>query len=253
RPSDCRAHACRSHGKPHSDSRSDSGRPWRPSMACAKQQPRLVPDAASDYKLPSFPAMLMRHHRYPSGGEYSRWLRETVGALRVARPEVIEAIISLQLPIATTNYDSLIEQVSGLPQVTWKDGVRVERLLRGDDPGVLHLHGYWGDPSSVVLGISSHEKVLGDEHAQAMQHALRAFRTLLFVGCGAGLADPNFGALLRWSREVFEGSEYRHFRLAINTEVTALQQQHPRAERIFVIGFGPSHSDLAPFLRRLAP
>lgn len=190
---------------------------------------------------------------YPGGGEYRRWLRETVGALQPKRREVIEAILSLKLPIATTNYDGLIEHVSGLPQVTWKDSARAERLLRGDDPGVLHLHGCWGDPSSVVLGISSYEKLLGDEHAQAMQRALRAFRSLLFVGCGAGLADPNFGTLLRWSREVFKGSEYRHFRLALNTEVIELQQQHPAAERVFVLGFGAQHSDLAFFLRQLAP
>ncbi len=126
-------------------------------------------------------------------------------------------------------------------------------MARGDEPGVLHLHGWWDDPESVVLGIRSYEKVLGDAHAQAMQRALRSLRTLLFVGCGAGLGDPNFGALLEWSRGVFAGSQTRHYRLALESEVAELQRQHPDEERIIVLSYGKGHGDLAPYLRDLAP
>ena len=96
------------------------------------------------------------------GGEYGRWLRETVGALRIERSDVITALKELGVPIATTNYDSLIEQVTGLQSVSWRQGAQVEYLIRGAEPGVLHLHGYWQDPQSVVLGIRSYEAVLGD-------------------------------------------------------------------------------------------
>lgn len=190
---------------------------------------------------------------FPEGGEYRRWLRETVGALHAKRRDVIEAIVALGIPIATTNYDGLIEEVSGLPPVTWKDGPRVERVLREDESGILHLHGYWDDSTSVILGIRSYEKILGDEHAQTIQRALRATRTLLFIGFGGGLADPNFGALLRWSRGIFKGSEYRHFRLARTSEKEEIEKQHTPEDRIFVLPFGPKHDDLAPFLRELAP
>ena len=155
------------------------------------------------------------------GGEYGRWLRETVGALRVERPDVITALKDLGVPIATTNYDSLIEQVTGLQSVSWRQSAQVEYLIRGAEPGVLHLHGYWQDPQSVVLGIRSYEAVLGDAHAQTIQQALRATRTLLFIGYGAGLADPNFSAFTQVVADVFSGSEYRHFRLALQQEVPA--------------------------------
>jgi tetratricopeptide (TPR) repeat protein len=187
----------------------------------------------------------------PSGGEYGRWLRETVGTLAVLDSSVLAAIHELGVEIATTNYDSLIEQVTGLPPVTWRDGARVERVVRGDEPGVLHLHGHWLEPESVVLGIRSYETVLGSAHAQAMLRALRTTRTLLFIGCGAGLEDPNFGALLRWSREVFAGSEYRHFRLCLENEVQALTLVHPPEERLFPVAYGGGFGDLAPFLRGL--
>ena len=174
----------------------------------------------------------------PAGGEYRRWLRETVGGLRAASRDVLEALRDLKVPIATTNYDGLLEEVTGRPAVTWQDGAKVERVIRGDDQGVLHLHGFWDRPETVILGIRDYEKILGDTHAQTMQKAIRATRTLLFVGCGEGLRDPNFGAFLRWTQQVFPESEYRHFRLARDSEVAALQALHPPAERIFVLSYG---------------
>lgn len=50
----------------------------------------------------------------PTGGEFRRWLRETVGSLSVRNDTLITAITAAGGPIATTNYDSLIEQVTGL-------------------------------------------------------------------------------------------------------------------------------------------
>ncbi|KYF75481.1 hypothetical protein BE17_33675 [Sorangium cellulosum] len=189
----------------------------------------------------------------PQSGEYRRWLRETIGALRVTDPSVIEALQALRVPIATTNYDGLIEDVTGLAAVTWRHGSEVERVLRGDDPGVVHLHGHWRESESVVLGIRSYDAVLGDAHAQTMLRALRATRTFLFVGFGAGLADPNFGALLRWSRGVFAGSDYRHFRLALAEDVARFQAEHQPEERVFVLPYGTTRTDLASFLRSLVP
>lgn len=159
----------------------------------------------------------------PSGGEYGRWLRDSVGSLTVTNPEVIHALAELGAPIATTNYDSLIEQVTDLPAVTWRQGALVERVVRRDDPGVIHLHGHWQEPASVVLGIRSYEAVLADEHAQAVQRALTMLQSLLFIGFGAGLADPNFGALRAWLSRVLHGSQYRHFRLGRDGELAAVQ------------------------------
>lgn len=49
---------------------------------------------------------------YPKGGEFARWLRESVGTLKPADKDLIQAIADLGIPIITTNYDSLIEQVT---------------------------------------------------------------------------------------------------------------------------------------------
>ena len=186
-------------------------------------------------------------------GEYRRWLRETVGALNVTQPGVLEALRDLGGVLATTNYDGLLEQVTRRSAVTWRDLPRAQAVLRGDEQAILHLHGYWQEPESVVLGVRSYEQLLGAEHAQAMQQAMAAMDTLLFVGFGAGLADPNFAALRAWMGRLFRGSEYRHFRLAKDDEVAALRAEHGQDERVFVLGYGPSHADLAPYLRQLTP
>jgi hypothetical protein len=177
---------------------------------------------------------ISRRLRQSHKGAYSKWLRDTVGSLEVADPSLIEALAALDLPIATTNYDGLITDVTKLAPVTWKDRAKAERWLRGE-PGVLHLHGHWESPESVVLGISSYDDVLGDEHTQALLRSCLLSRTLLFVGYGAGLADPNFEALLEWSRRVLTESEYYHFRLAREDQVEHLQQFHPPSERIRVL------------------
>ena len=190
---------------------------------------------------------------YPNDGEWRRWLRETLGQLKAQERAALQALRDLHVPIATTNYDGLVEEATDRPAVTWRDRAQVERVLRGDDEGVLHLHGHWQDPESVVLGIRSYDAVLGDAHAQTVLRSLRLRHTLVFIGCGAGLGDPNLGALLAWSRPLLAGSEYRHFRLCRASEREELERQHPREERIFPLPFGETHEDLAPFLRDLAP
>jgi tetratricopeptide (TPR) repeat protein len=186
-------------------------------------------------------------------GEYRRWLKETVGALDASHQEVLEALRDLGGILATTNYDGLLEQVTGRPAVTWQDQARTRAVLRGREQAIVHLHGFWQEPESVVLGVRSYEQLLGAEHAQAMQQAMAAMGTLLFVGFGAGLEDPNFAALRGWMARLFRGDEVRHFRLATDGEVAALQAEHGPDERVFVLGYGPTHDGLAPYLRHLAP
>ena len=189
----------------------------------------------------------------PGGGEYRSWLRDTVGQLHASDRAVLEALRDLSVPIATTNYDGLIEEVTGLKSATWRDGALVQRVIRGEESRVLHLHGYWEQPESVVLGAASYEKVLGDAHAQSVQAALALMKSFLFVGYGQGLDDPNFGALLQWISLVLPGQEYRHFRLCLNAEEQEIQKQHPPEERTFAIPYGATHGDLAGFLRSLRP
>jgi hypothetical protein len=187
------------------------------------------------------------------GGAYSAWLGKTVGALQATRPGVIRALHALGAPIATTNYDNLIEDVTGLDRFTWKDGAQWQLVLRGRRRAVLHLHGHFLVPSSVILGLRSYDDITSDEPAQAMLGALALTTTFLLVGVGEGLDDPNFSALRDWLRRVAPGSNYPHYRLVHQGELEAVQARQDPADRIEPLVYGESHAHLEGWLRRLAP
>lgn len=186
-----------------------------------------------------------------TGGEFRRWLRESIGQLPCVDPSLIKAIAALECPVATTNYDDLFERVTGWRSICWDAEAEVTRLLRERESGVLHLHGFWSRPESVVLGVESYQRVADAPHARAVREALRTTHSLLFIGCGDTTADPNIGEWLRWSGEVFAGDEYRNYRLELDGCVAEVQGRHPAAQRLFVIGYGASYDDLPAFLRRL--
>jgi formylglycine-generating enzyme required for sulfatase activity len=194
---------------------------------------------------------IARKLQAPKGGEFNRWLRETVGALQLREAAVLEALRDLQLPLATTNYDDLLERVTKFPAVTWRDQAKVFRVLRGEEQAVLHLHGHWDEPESVVLGIRDYEQVRQNPHTQAVIRALGMTQSLLFVGCGEGMSDPNFQPFRSWLCEVNASNEARNYRLALDREVRPLQAQHQPGERILVQGYGAQHGKLPGFLRSL--
>ncbi|MCB9609833.1 MAG: SIR2 family protein [Polyangiaceae bacterium] len=187
----------------------------------------------------------------PGGGEYRRWLRETVGALTADRRELLDAVVGLGAPMMTTNYDDLLSEVSGLRALPWTEASEVERWLHGDQEGVFHLHGHWSRPESVVLGAGSYEDVLRDGPAQNLLRAIRTMKSLVFIGCGGTTGDPNLGKLLAWSGRNFAGSEYRHFRLCRAEEAETLRREHPPEQRIFPVVYGERYEELPGFLRGL--
>lgn len=192
------------------------------------------------------------------GGNFASWLREAVGSFEesIVDTSVLEPIALLArmgATIATVNYDGVLESVTGLHPVTWRQPNRALRVLRGEDRGILHLHGHWGDPESVVLGTSSYEDVVRDEHTRAMLAGMHMWRSMLFVGHGAGLDDPNWGSFLDWAAKVFATSEHRHYRLVLESELTALSSPSLHAKRISLVSYGKKHADLGKFLQGLVP
>lgn len=189
----------------------------------------------------------------PDGGEYAEWLHRSVGALEVGDPSLIEALGALEVPIVTTNYDHLLEKVLHREAVSWRDEAAVDRILRGDSSAILHLHGHYSQPESVVLGLWEYAGLVDNEHTQAVLRALGMAKSLLFIGFGAGLRDPNFRQFLRWMRKVSATMPYRHHRLARAGEAAAMRLDHDPAERVMVLAYGDRYDDLPPFLRGLAP
>jgi hypothetical protein len=180
-------------------------------------------------------------------GEWTRLLTETMGALRLADPSIAKLIRRLGSPIATTNYDTLLEEGLGLISVTWRS-TTFGAALRGETRAVAHLHGVYTEPESVVLGSGSYGRIQASVSAQALEQAIALKNSLLFVGVGEGLKDPNLGELLRFLDRHFGDTGITHFWLA--TEEQAATSRPDSVLKPIVFG-SDARTELVPYLRDL--
>lgn len=188
----------------------------------------------------------------PKGGDWDGWLRAEFQELKATEPAIVDALYDRGVPIATLNYDSVIESDAHLRPLTWRASNRWLPVIRDDDDAVLHLHGHWDDPASVVLGISSYEKLKQEDLGQHLLQAFTSLRTLVFVGCGATFEDPKFSALLAWMSKNLSSAAHRHFLLVRDCERAAEQAKYTAETRVSVLGYGAKHEDLVSFLSRRA-
>lgn len=165
---------------------------------------------------------LSKKLRAPEGGLFSQWLRSTFSEVRHQNHELANSIAGLtsaKIPLATLNYDSLLEDVTGLPGIVVPETARVTAWMRRETPSILHLHGKWDAPDTCVLGIQDYAGTVGNSVRDLIQRSLGAFNTLLFVGCGDTFADPNFSELVKWLRKEMGTAAPLHYALVHKDDV----------------------------------
>ena len=183
------------------------------------------------------------------GREFARWLSNVFEDLKPkdkAHCALVEAIFDLGLPVATTNYDGVLEAVGGREYVTWRNELSLQRVLSGEVTSVAHLHGYWLEPRSVVLGVGSYDELLGD-FAQDVQKALALNNSLLLIGVGAGAQDANVGGLLDWLGQRYPHTSKRQYVLCRERDVKDY------TGKLIALPFGTEFEELTGFLRELRP
>lgn len=189
------------------------------------------------------------------GGQYKRWIKESVGDLELGDPSVIQAILDLGGIITTTNYDSLIEQHVKTDPVSWMEPDGIIEILRNEKQGVIHWHGYFKDTESVILGQDSYFRIKNDLFTQYNLRSIFLTKSLVFIGVKDGLSDPNFGPIREWMIQVLEQSTHQHYFICLESEFEEMKSPpDPIREKIFKIPYGKDHNDyskLAPFLRSL--
>jgi len=185
------------------------------------------------------------------GQHFEKWLEDAIGQLSVKDPSLLQSIADLRAPICTTNYDTLIDQHLGLVPVTWQDGSQMQEALRETGTSLVHLHGVWSEPDSVVFGYRSYSDLLNHAAAQALIRALGAFHSLVFIGMGDGLSDPNFSRLMSWFKETLPAD--RNPPLILLRE-DAVKRSYKEIVQVGVlpVSYGPRYEDLAIYLADLA-
>lgn len=191
------------------------------------------------------------------GGDFRAWMRNSYSHLAVTSPQTLDAIrdITGQFPdtkLVTTNYDDLISVHLGWPSVTWDGGPdKAQRVLRGREAGVIHVHGLWSEPESIVLGQSAYDELGDNASAANLLRTLATMRTLLFVGFGGGLNDPTFTSLMRFMAEALSRSGFRNYQILTDADADDVNASRPLEHRLIAIGIGSTFSDLPRFLRQL--
>ncbi|KAF1808535.1 WD40 repeat-like protein [Eremomyces bilateralis CBS 781.70] len=182
-------------------------------------------------------------HQWPT------WLKAVFGDLskEVRHPAALDVLKSLHdrgAMLLTTNYDDLFEEgYCRLPRISRSHHDDLLKFQSRDLRGILHVHGSYHDPSDVILDATDYEKVQYSE-IKTVLRALWNTHTILFVGCGSGLEDPNFGALLEWACKDQKNIPNRHCLLVRTGDPLNLKP-------LVRLQFGPQYSDLVPYLQRL--
>jgi adenine/guanine phosphoribosyltransferase-like PRPP-binding protein len=184
------------------------------------------------------------------GNHYSKWLRDTVGSLDPSAPGIAQVLAGFQVPILTTNYDGLIEKVSGREATTWQDLSEIQEEVRNPGKYVVHLHGHWRQPGSVIFGYESYSRLIGDERSQALLRALISVKSIIFVGFGGGLSDPNFTSLGTWLTSTLRESGIAPLVLVREADYEQAEPRY-RQNGYNTLSYGAEYEDLEIYLANL--
>lgn len=181
---------------------------------------------------------------------FAKWLEETVGSLQVGDSTLGKRLRALHFPILTTNYDTLLESTDRRA-TDWTNPTEMQKVLAGSSRSIGHLHGVWSNPDSVIFSEQSYHTLLQSDAAQNLQRAASSLKSIVYVGFGAGLSDPNFSQMIHWHREHFIPSGVHHFRLCRDGELATLRTEHGN-DHIIPVPYGADHADLAMFLSQFS-
>lgn len=187
----------------------------------------------------------------PPGLLYSRWLESNFSKQKAKTGPLRDAVSALskaRIPLATLNYDTLLERVTKTNSIHMNDARRVIDWGRKDNSDILHLHGVWNHPETCIFGSGDYQIAINDEFRQNLQRSLASFANIVFVGCGDTLHDPNFATLLRWMADVLGAAAPLHYMLVRNDDVDRLKCDPILRGLVEPIAFGSSYDDLPKFL-----
>ncbi|MEI7748705.1 MAG: SIR2 family protein, partial [Chlorobiaceae bacterium] len=187
---------------------------------------------------------------------FADWLESAFRDLtpRPGGTDTLDALRDLQQAgalLLTTNYDSLLSDATGLPPVSWDDHEKLLQVISQQQNGILHIHGHWQQPSSVVLGRSSYDRVVKDEKFQSAFKSLWLEWSWVYVGCGDGVDDPNLGRLLEWGKQWGKEALPDYF-LAKEDKASALAARPEKPSNLVCIGY-PDYRKLPELLRGITP
>lgn len=138
-------------------------------------------------------------------GNYTAYMDSTIGSLRVQNKKLANALalfVRCGDYFATTNYDKLLEEVTGLGYYTYNMPGKIVQMLSGQaEMSVIHLHGIYDAATNmddIVADQKQYEDVLANQGAQFIQNLISTC-TLVILGCGTTVDDPNLKGFMSFA------------------------------------------------------
>lgn len=185
----------------------------------------------------------------PKSGDFRRWLATAFADCAPMMNVLLPVLKALPGRRLTLNYDTLLEQAFGARAISWTDKSSLLEWLRVTSPDILHVHGIWSVPDSIVFGDSSYEKAVGDETLQQVLKSILLSHTVVFIGCGPTSEDPNADKFLAWAGQFLFESRYRHFKLDVGEANKVLG--YDRSKNLYTIGYGSNYDELPLYVEYL--
>ncbi|WP_415394434.1 SIR2 family NAD-dependent protein deacylase (plasmid) [Rhodococcus globerulus] len=185
---------------------------------------------------------------------FNAFMRHTIGCMNPSptKNSLAVAIDALEIPIITTNYDQIFEQITNRHSVSWRDVRQARNALTSKGAeSVVHLHGIWNDPDSIIITSTDYERILSDTGTEALRQSLGMLRTMVFVGFGAGLHDPHFSSLWSWLSQITSGAT--HYALCRQDELAGGIESKDHNSSLIFVPYGAEYTDLEPFIRKISP
>jgi RNA polymerase sigma factor, sigma-70 family len=193
-------------------------------------------------------AGVLKRHLHQNGS-YETWMQKTIGSLQmqfIKMPSIIRKFMQYGSVIITTNYDLLLEEYIGCKAVTYSETDIIFRMLEEKNiNAIIHIHGYYDKEhkhDDTIAGEDDYNKILDNEKVQFLQRLI-AIKSIICIGCGATIDDPNIGPLLTWLTNL--GGIQSHFYLAKEGSCPEL----PNCVR--PVFYGDSFTDMPEYVANL--
>lgn len=187
-----------------------------------------------------------------SAGLYDNWMHSSFESNSITNKELSKTLHQLTIPndlIATTDYDDLLEQSTGLNRLTYADPAEAFTMLEaGNNNSVLHIHGAYDSSiglDNIIAGQEQYDGILSDKGAQFIQNIL-ATKSIIFVGCGKTSEDANIAQFMQFAKRCLKLDRPYFFVCRDGEDPDGLPANTA------VITYGSDYSDLTPFLKEIA-
>lgn len=187
---------------------------------------------------------------------FNNWLSGVCAEVKISDTKLLDFLIKSNKSIITTNYDTIIEerceQLSiKRESLTWRDSeAKLLSLIQDGKPFIYHIHGRYDYPDSIIFTSKQYEDLLQNQVINKILEANILLNPLVFVGVGAGIADPDFTS--KYSifliSSSFSSDNNQHYILCSRNEEERISEIC-RELPIRPIAYGEKYSDLPEFLQ----